>query len=67
MNEIFENWQEAKSVLLEGLTPEKQAILAPLLENQKNYVLSEAAAGGSGGAGVGVTVVAQTAVVPELV
>lgn len=44
---LFENWQEAKDVLLEGLPQQKQEILAPLLENQKNYVLHEDAVAGS--------------------
>jgi len=47
MNELFENWSETKAALLEGLDAEKQAVVAPLLENQKNYILSEDAAGGS--------------------
>lgn len=47
MNELFENWSETKSALLEGLDAEQQSIVAPLLENQKNYLLSEDAAGGS--------------------
>lgn len=48
MNELFENWSETKSALLEGLDASKQAIVAPLLENQKNHLLSESAAGGAG-------------------
>lgn len=59
MKELFENWTEAKAVLLEGLSPDKQAVVAPLLENQKNYVLSEAAAGGSGGPGSGTVTAAH--------
>lgn len=43
--ELFENWQETKSTLLEGLSPQKQAILAPVLENQKQYLQETAAAG----------------------
>ncbi len=47
MNELFENWAEIKSALLEGLDAQKRKIVDPLLENQKNQVLSENAAGGS--------------------
>lgn len=48
MNELFENWSETKGALLEGLDAKKQAMVAPLLENQKKHLLSETAAGGSG-------------------
>ena len=47
MDEMFENWAEVKGALLEGLEPSKAAIVAPLLENQKAYLLSESAAAGS--------------------
>lgn len=47
MENLFENWNEAKAVLLEGLSPEKQAMVDPLLENQKNHILKETAAAGS--------------------
>lgn len=47
-DEIFENWNETKSAMLEGLSQEQQSVVAPLLENQKSYLLSESAAGGSG-------------------
>ncbi len=47
MAEIFENWAETKAALLEGLSVSKQAIVAPLLENQKNQLLSETAAAGA--------------------
>lgn len=47
MDEIFENWSESKSALLEGLTPEMTKIVSPLLENQKNHVLKEDAASGA--------------------
>lgn len=40
--ELFENWQETKDILLDGLTERKKAILAPLLENQKQYVMETA-------------------------
>jgi hypothetical protein len=48
MEELFQNWQETKGALLEGLDAKKQAIVAPLLENQKNQLLAENAAGGAG-------------------
>ena len=47
MNELFENWAEIKGALLEGLDANKRKIVDPLLENQKNQVLSETAAAGS--------------------
>ncbi len=47
MDELFENWNETKAALLEGLDSKKAAIVAPLLENQKNHLLAETAAAGS--------------------
>lgn len=47
MNELFENWNETKAALLEGLDASKQAVVGPLLENQKNHMLAESAAAGS--------------------
>ncbi len=47
MNELLENWAETKAALLEGLTPAKQNVVGPLLENQKNQLLSETAAAGA--------------------
>ena len=47
MDEIFENWSETKAALLEGLDAKKQQIVGPLLENQKNQLLSETAAAGA--------------------
>lgn len=43
--ELFENWTETKETLLEGLSAQKQSILAPVLENQKEYLRETAAAG----------------------
>ena len=43
--ELFENWQAAKSTLLEGLPERKKAILSSVLENQKQYIQETAAAG----------------------
>jgi hypothetical protein len=47
MDEMFENWGESKAALLEGLNPKMKEIVSPVLENQKNYLLSEAAAAGA--------------------
>jgi hypothetical protein len=47
MNEIFENWNETKAALLEGLDASKQSVVEPLLENQKRHMLTESAASGS--------------------
>jgi hypothetical protein len=47
MNELFENWGEIKSGLLEGLNDTQRKILDPLLENQKTQVLAETASAGS--------------------
>ncbi len=48
MEEYMNNWTETKAALLEGLDSRRQEIVAPLLENQKNQILSETAAGGTG-------------------
>jgi len=47
MNDLFENWSETKSALLEGLDAGKQEVVDTLLENQKTYLLNETAAAGS--------------------
>lgn len=47
MENIFENWDESKALLLDGLDGHQQQIVAPLLENQKNLMLKEAAAAGA--------------------
>jgi len=49
MEELFENWSETKAALLEGLPGSKQSVVAPLLENKKNHLLAESAAGGASG------------------
>lgn len=51
MNELTQNWAEVKTSLLEGLSQSKKSIVAPLLENQKQYILNETAAGGATSAG----------------
>jgi len=45
MDEMFENWSETKEALMEGLDANQAKVVGPLLENQKNYVLNETAAG----------------------
>lgn len=49
--QLMENWQETKEVLLEGLTDRKKAILAPLMENTRQHMLTETASAGSTAAG----------------
>lgn len=44
MNELFENWQETKAALLEGLDARRAAIVSTVLDNQAKY-LSETASG----------------------
>lgn len=51
--ELFENWQDTKETLMEGLTPSKAAILAPLLENQMQYLQETAAAGTTAAGAIG--------------
>lgn len=41
--QLFENWQETKEALLEGLSGSKKQITSVLLENQKNQILAETA------------------------
>lgn len=43
--ELYENWAEVKSTLLEGLPENKKKILAVALENQKAHLAETAAAG----------------------
>lgn len=45
--ELKENWSEIKDSLLVGLNENQKAVVAPLLENQKNVMLSETAAAGA--------------------
>ena len=44
MKELFENWQETKAALLEGLDARRAAIVSTVLDNQAKY-LSETAGG----------------------
>lgn len=43
--ELFENWAQVKETLLDNLPAKKQAILAPVLENQMAYLKETAEAG----------------------
>lgn len=43
--ELYENWQETKDTLLEGLSESKKRILAPVLENQMQYLTETAGVG----------------------
>lgn len=47
MKALLENWSDIKAGLLQGLPASKQAIMAPLLENQKQQMINETAADGS--------------------
>jgi hypothetical protein len=48
MSDILnENWAQTKETLLEGLESKKKDMVAPLLENQRSYMLQENAADGA--------------------
>lgn len=51
--ELFENWSHTKEALLQGLTESKKAIVAPLLENQKQYIAETAAQGVTAAGAIG--------------
>lgn len=51
--ELFENWQDAKETLLEGLSEGKKKILAPVLETQMQYLRETADAGTSSAGAIG--------------
>jgi hypothetical protein len=51
--ELFENWQETKETLLEGLSERKKAILAPVLENQMQHLQETATAGVNSAGAIG--------------
>lgn len=48
--QLFENWQDTKEALLEGLSGSKKTVMSTLLENQKSY-LAETAQDGLTAAG----------------
>ena len=45
MEPLFENWNEMKEVLTDGLSPRMKDICGPLMENQKKHLLETASAG----------------------
>jgi hypothetical protein len=51
--ELFENWQETKDTLLEGLSDSKKRILAPVLENQMQHLAETASAGTNAAGSIG--------------
>ena len=51
--ELFENWQETKDTLLEGLPENKKKILGPVLENQMQHLQETAAAGTNSAGAIG--------------
>jgi hypothetical protein len=51
--ELFENWQETKETLLEGLSESKKRILAPVLENQMQHLAETASSGTSAAGAIG--------------
>ena len=44
MKELFENWQDTKTALMEGLDPRKAAIVSTVLDNQAKYLTETAGA-----------------------
>jgi len=42
MQQLFENWQDTKEALLEGLNGTKKTVVSTLLENQKQYLAETA-------------------------
>lgn len=51
--ELFENWQETKETLLDGLSESKKKILAPVLENQRQHLQETADAGTTNAGSIG--------------
>jgi hypothetical protein len=51
--ELFENWQETKDTLLEGLPENKKRILGPVLENQMQHLKETAGAGTNAAGAIG--------------
>ena len=51
--ELYENWQETKETLLEGLSESKKRILGPVLENQMAHLQETAAAGTNSAGAIG--------------
>ena len=53
MKELFENWQETKSALLEGLDARRAAIVSTVLDNQAKYLSETAGADASSVGAIG--------------
>jgi hypothetical protein len=51
--DLFENWTETKETLLEGLSESKKRILAPVLENQMQYLRETADSGTTSAGAIG--------------
>lgn len=51
--ELYENWQETKDTLLEGLSESKKRILGPVLENQLQYLQETAGATSTSAGAIG--------------
>ncbi|MEM2159555.1 MAG: hypothetical protein QXN55_01220 [Candidatus Nitrosotenuis sp.] len=51
--ELFENWQETKEVLLEGVPEHKKSYVASVMETQKKYIAETAAATTSNSGAIG--------------
>ena len=53
MNELFENWQETKATLIEGLDARRAAIVSTVLDNQAKYLTETAGADASSVGSIG--------------
>ena len=51
--ELFENWQDTKTELLEGLDPRKASIVSTVLENQARWLMETAGADSTSTANIG--------------
>ena len=45
MNELFENWSEIKTSLMDGLPANQRKVVGQLMENQKSYIAESATPG----------------------
>lgn len=50
---LMENWQETKEALLEGLSERKKAVVAPLMENQRKFLMETAPVDSSSASAIG--------------
>jgi hypothetical protein len=53
MKELFENWQDTKAILMEGLDPRKAAIVSTVLDNQAKYLTETAGAEATSAGNIG--------------